>query len=174
MSKFSRSKGQRGERTVAKLLQERLSHDVTRELSASRDGGCDIKIQLGDITYLIEVKFHTKVSQSIVAGWWDQAIEQAKLQEERYLNPVPVLIYKQTHWKKWECRLPWNHMLSKMQMTKIKTPDTDDVAQSHATMPIDMLCSIMKANRLSTISKGVITTTDNNDLDKDNLLRRFQ
>ncbi len=104
MSKFSRSKGQRGERTVAKLLQERLSHDVTRELSASRDGGCDIKIQLGDITYLIEVKFHTKVSQSIVAGWWDQAIEQAKLQEERYLNPVPVLIYKQTHWKKWECR----------------------------------------------------------------------
>jgi len=65
-------------------------------------------------------------------------------------------------------------MLSKMQMTKIKTPDTDDVAQSHATMPIDMLCSIMKANRLSTISKGVITTTDNNDLDKDNLLRRFQ
>ncbi len=169
MSKFSRSKGQRGERTVAKLLQERLGCEVTRELSASRDGGCDIKVQLEDITYLIEVKFHTKVSQSIVGGWWDQALEQSKLQEEVYLNPIPILIYKQTHWKQWECRIPWNHMLSKMKMTNIKVKSDDDMTKCHVTLPIDMLCSIMKANRLNTISNGKIMTTDNNDVDRASL-----
>lgn len=169
MSKFSRSKGQRGERTVAKLLQEKLRCDVSRELSASRDGGCDIKIQLDDITYLIEVKFHTKVSQSIVNTWWEQALEQSKLQEETYLNPVPVLIYKQTHWKKWECRIPWNHMMFKMKFSNAKRSAHDDMAEFHVTMPIDILCLIMQANRLNTISNGTIATTDNNDVDRKNL-----
>lgn len=169
MSKFSRSKGQRGERTVAKLLQEKLRCDVSRELSASRDGGCDIKIQLDDITYLIEVKFHTKVSQSIVNTWWEQALEQSKLQEETYLNPVPVLIYKQTHWKKWECRIPWNHIMYALHSRCLKRPAHDDMAEFHVTMPIDILCLIMQANRLNTISNGTITTTDNNDVDRKNL-----
>ena len=55
MSKFSRSKGQRGEREVAELLQKHLQTEVKRELGAPRDGGCDIKITLNEITYFIEV-----------------------------------------------------------------------------------------------------------------------
>jgi Holliday junction resolvase-like predicted endonuclease len=168
MSKFSRSKGQRGERTVAKLLQERLGCEVTRELSASRDGGCDIKVQIEDITYLIEVKFHTKISQSIVAGWWDQAIEQAKLQEELYLNPIPILIYKQTHWKKWECRLPWHHLLWQFAKTALQKPNFS-VEAHYMTVPIDILTDIMKVGKTMTISKGKIMTTDNNDVDRASL-----
>jgi Holliday junction resolvase-like predicted endonuclease len=168
VSKFSRSKGQRGERTVAKLLQERLGCEVTRELSASRDGGCDIKIQLSEITYLIEVKFHTKVSQSIVSGWWDQAIEQGQLQEKVYLNPIPILIYKQTHWKQWECRLPWHHMLWQLGKTALNKP-CFSISTHYATVPIDILTDIMQAGRTNTISKGVITTTDNNDVDRASL-----
>jgi len=164
MSKFSRSKGQRGERTVAKLLQERLNCDVSRELSASRDGGCDIKIQLGDITYLIEVKFHTKVSQSIVGGWWDQAIEQCVLQEATYMNAVPILIYKQTHWKQWECRLPWYHLLWQLGRTGFNSK-LYSVKEQHTTVPIDILTNIMNSGKQQTISKGTITTTDNNDID---------
>ena len=56
MSKASRDKGQRGEREVCHKLSELLNLSVTRELSASRDGGCDIKIQKGEFTYIIEVK----------------------------------------------------------------------------------------------------------------------
>ena len=168
MSKFSRSKGQRGERTVAKLLQAGLQCEVTRELSASRDGGCDIKIQLGDITYLVEVKFHTKVSQSIISGWWDQAIEQSKLQEKTYMNPIPILIYKQTHWKQWECRMPWHHLLWQMAKTALKRPNFS-VETHYMTVPIDILMDIMKVGRTPTISKGKMTTTDNNDIDRTTL-----
>ena len=168
MSKISRNKGQRGERIVASLLQEHLQCEVTRELGAARDGGCDIKIQLGDMTYLIEVKFHTKVSQSIIDKWWLQAIEQSKVQEETYLNPIPILIYKQTHWKQWECRLPWHHLLWQMQKTAIKRPNFS-IEKHHTTLPIVLLCDVLKANSLNTISKGTIATTDNNDIDRKTL-----
>ena len=126
------------------------------------------KIQLGDITYLIEVKFHTKVSQSIVGGWWDQAINQCDLQAATYMNPVPILIYKQTHWKQWECRLPWYHMLWQLGKTAFHSKLTS-VKDQHTTVPIDILTDIMNGGKLQTISKGKMITTDNNDIDRTTL-----
>lgn len=166
MSKFSRSKGQRGERIVATLLQERLQTEVKRELGAPRDGGCDIKITLNEITYFIEVKYHTKVTQSTVDKWWDQAKEQAKLNEDIVLNPVPILIYKQTRWKDWECRMPWHHMLWQMGKTALKSKE---LPSPHITMPINILTDVMKAGRSQAISKGKMVVTDNNDVDRKNL-----
>ena len=168
MSKFSRSKGQRGERTVAKLLQERLHCEVSRQLSASRDGGCDIKIHLGPITYLIEVKYHTKVSQSIIEGWWTQAIIQSALQASKYANPIPILIYKQTHWKAWECRMPWQYALWQLERTNRYNP-TYTMKTHHITVPIDILADIMNGSKHKTISSGKMYVSDNNDIDRTTL-----
>tara|TARA_R110002110_G_scaffold84817_1_gene220550 strand:- start:980 stop:1492 length:513 start_codon:yes stop_codon:yes gene_type:complete len=169
MSKFSRSKGQRGEREVAELLQKYLSTEVHRELSASRDGGCDIKITINEFTYFIEVKYHTKITQSIIGKWWDQAKEQAELQTDVVLNPVPVLIYRQTRWKEWECRLSWHHMLWQLGKTSVKARGN---CNPHITMPITVLTDVMKAGRNQAISKGRMILTDNNDVDKTTLGRR--
>ena len=166
MSKFSRSKGQRGERAVAEILQRHLETEVHRELSASRDGGCDIKITLNEITYFIEVKYHAKITQSIIDKWWEQAKDQAKLQEDAVLNPVPILIYKQTRWKEWECRLSWHHLLWQMGKTSIKS---QHLCFPHITVPIEVLTDVMRAGRNQTISKGTMVVTDNNDIDKDSL-----
>ena len=65
--KASRDKGQRGEREVCKLLSEALNLSVTRELGASRDGGCDIKIKMGDLTYVIQ-ESHSSVSGYMVGS----------------------------------------------------------------------------------------------------------
>jgi len=71
--KSSRDKGQRGEREVCKILSERLNLDVTRELGASRDGGCDIKVTIAEMNYFFEVKLYRKVTQSLVHDWLIQA-----------------------------------------------------------------------------------------------------
>ena len=166
MSKFSRSKGQRGEREVAALLQEHLQTEVKRELGAPRDGGCDIRITLNEITYFIEVKYHAKVTQSTVDKWWGQAREQAKLNEDVVLNPVPVLIYRQTRWKEWECRIPWHHMLWQMEKTSLKSKVSPE---PHITMPIRVLTDVMQVGKSQSISKGKMVITDHNDVSKDEL-----
>ena len=110
--KSSRDKGQRGEREVCKILSERLKLDVTRELGASRVGGCDIKGTIAEMNYFFEVKLYRKVTQSLVHDWWIQAWEQAQLGEKTgLLNVVPVLIYRQSHWKEWECVVPLSWMI---------------------------------------------------------------
>jgi Holliday junction resolvase-like predicted endonuclease len=156
MGKASRDKGQRGEREVCKLLTEALNVDVTRELGASRDGGCDIIVTLGDLTYVIEVKLYRKVTQALVDTWWDQAVSQAEALHDQLINATPILIYRQSHWKYWECRVPFDHMIWQFKCSNV----IRDRNNSFVTVPIDVLTDIMLVDKVGTkfktISKGSI------------------
>ena len=56
MSKASRDKGASGEREVCALLSEELGINAQRQLDQSRDGGCDIFINVAGKSCAIEVK----------------------------------------------------------------------------------------------------------------------
>ena len=137
--KASRDKGQRGEREVCKLLSEALNLDVTRELGASRDGGCDVKITLGDLTYVIEVKLYRKVTQALVDTWWQQALDQADALHDVLINATPVLIYRQSHWKYWECRIPLHHLIWQLKCSNSMRARNN----AFITLPFDVLTDIM-------------------------------
>ena len=154
MSKASRDKGQRGEREVCHKLSELLNLSVTRELSASRDGGCDIKIQKGEFTYIIEVKLYRKITQAIIDTWWEQAVRQAEEygQVAKILNPIPILIYRQSHWKNWECRVPLHWVTWQLECSsKIKKRQT-----RYITMHIDIFTDIIQAGSDIHISSGTM------------------
>lgn len=96
-----RTKGQTGEREIAKLLND-VYHKVYNEAGRplpedpvqrnqlqTAVGGCDL---VGTLDFAIEVKRQEQLS---VNTWWAQAIESAKR-----LNHQPVLIYRQNK-RKW-------------------------------------------------------------------------
>jgi Holliday junction resolvase len=90
-----RQKGSRGERELAKLLNERFDLGASRNLTQTREGGEDIN--LNAIGICIEVKRQEALS---VNTWWKQisnAAAQASL--------MPVLAYRQNR-KKWKFVLP--------------------------------------------------------------------
>lgn len=67
----SRTKGAAGERELFGLLSDQLGFVVRRELSSSRDGGCD---GLDVPGWAIEVK---RTEQALAAHWY-QAVDQAE------------------------------------------------------------------------------------------------
>ena len=149
----SRDKGKRGEREVCHMLTKYLGEPITRELGASRDGGCDVKITMGEFTYFVEVKLYRKVTQASVAEWWKQALRQAN-NDEHALNPVPVLIYRQSHWKYWEVVIPLQYMLWQLEATNKR--DIQD--RNHTvTICVKFLADLMRmrwGTNQSTISNG--------------------
>jgi hypothetical protein len=153
MSKYSRDKGQRGEREVCHLLSEHLNRPISRELGASRDGGCDIKVTMGTFVYYLEVKLYRKITQANVADWWEQAKRQTEEHGKDNLNPIPVLIYRQSHWKYWEVVIPLNYMLWQLSATKYKMKD--EVAP-RITTDLKYLTHLMLLDTDSTISKGTM------------------
>lgn len=85
MSAKSRSKGQRGERDVIRMLRDNLGIACNRQLKQYQQG------QHGDIEqiiagYCIEVKNQKKIS---LATWWAQALAAADKAEA-----LPCLVYK--------------------------------------------------------------------------------
>lgn len=98
----SRSKGQRGEREVVKILQE-IMDDVCMELGKEKiciqrnqnqswKGGED----LTGLPWLsVEIKYQNCDFQN---AWWNQCVRQAKA------NQIPVLFYRRNH-KPWRVRL---------------------------------------------------------------------
>ena len=90
--KASRDKGQRGERAVAKMLREELGLDsLSRNLSQTRNGGCDIAELEG---WSIEVKYQETLH---IPAWWQQTLDQCK-------NTKPLLIYRKSR-QPWKCIL---------------------------------------------------------------------
>jgi hypothetical protein len=73
MSASQRSKGARGEREVARLISDLLCFEVSRRCR-QHDGDCDLE---GVPGWSVEVKNHSKVTRSILMGWWQQADAQA-------------------------------------------------------------------------------------------------
>jgi hypothetical protein len=101
----ARSKGQRGEREIIDLLQPHINEVsnynkveppfLQRNQMQTHQGGYDI---VGLPGYAFEVKRVESEQPAKVAGWWKQAVSQAKN------NEVPVLFYR-TNKKPWKVRL---------------------------------------------------------------------
>ena len=87
--KASRDKGGRGERELFHLLSERLGIVVTRNLTQTRDAGCD---SLSVPGFTIECK---RVESSFQKAWMQQAIAAIRPNHE-----IPVVFYRQS-------RYPW-------------------------------------------------------------------
>lgn len=85
MGGMSRNKGKVGERELAALLSELTGHAVRRRVR-QHDGDSDLE---GVPGWAIEVKRYASVTPALVAGWWQQAIEQA-----RRIEAHPVLFYR--------------------------------------------------------------------------------
>ncbi len=96
MSKMQRNKGARGERELAKLLEENLGLEVTRNLLQPREGGYDLK----GLPVALEVK---RCEQLRLKEWWHQAVKQALDTNKLH----PVLAWRQNG-KKWTFRVPIN------------------------------------------------------------------
>jgi hypothetical protein len=95
----SRSKGQRGEREVAAMLQQVLvrvlgedAPVVKRNLDQWRSGGYDL---VGVEGFAIEVKYQEKMHLN---KWWGQAVAQATG------TLMPVLFYRKNH-QPWRVRM---------------------------------------------------------------------
>ncbi len=86
----SRSKGQRGEREVASILNKNLGLKSKRNLAQYQEGGFDL---IGIPNYAIEVKRCEKIN---IEKWWSQTKEQA---EE--VSLTPLLFYRKNNdeWK---------------------------------------------------------------------------
>jgi hypothetical protein len=88
--KSSRDKGQRGEREVCKMLRGELGlESLSRDLSQTRAGGCDISELKG---WSIEVKYQETLH---INAWWQQCLDQCK-------NTKPLLIYRKSR-QPWKC-----------------------------------------------------------------------
>jgi Holliday junction resolvase len=92
MGKSQRTKGAAAERELAKLLSERLSCDVKRNLNQVRDAGHD----LDGLPFALEVKRQEVLR---IRDWWTQAVEQGKL-----CDKPPVLAYRKS-------RHPWRFVV---------------------------------------------------------------
>lgn len=112
MSKFSREKGKRGEREVAKIIQKVLDEiygenapRIQRNTLQSDKGGFDL---VGLEDFAIEVKRHEKLN---LKSWWKQTVRQAG--EDKF----PVLFYRQNN-------TPWNIMFIDDGSIRISDVDT--------------------------------------------------
>ena len=112
MSKFSREKGKRGEREVARIIQDVVNDvfgenapRIQRNTLQSDKGGFDL---VGLEDFAIEVKRHEKLN---VKAWWKQTVRQAGK------DKIPVLFYRQNN-------TPWNIMCIKDEKVCVLNTDS--------------------------------------------------
>lgn len=91
MGKMQRSKGQVGEREVAKKFKDDLGVDAKRNLQQTQNGGYDLA---GIPFFAVEVKRHETLS---IGTWWKQALKQGQVMER-----MPLLIYRRNR-EQWWC-----------------------------------------------------------------------
>ena len=94
MGAHQRRKGSRGELDAAAAISELTGWEVTRRVR-QHDGDSDL---VGIPGWAVEVKRHKTATRGEVAGWWAQAVEQAKGQ-------IPLLIYRKDR-DEWRCVWP--------------------------------------------------------------------
>lgn len=106
----SRSKGQRGERAVAELLNVIIANlcirlsimpipKLSRNLVQTQNGGHDL---VGLDWLAIEVKWYAEI-KSHLPRWWAQCLRQAEA-----VKAEPILIYK-ANGSKWQVRM-WGRL----------------------------------------------------------------
>lgn len=91
MGKMQRSKGQVGEREVAKKFKDDLGIDAKRNLQQTQNGGYDLA---GIPFFAVEVKRHETLS---IGTWWKQALKQGETMQR-----MPLLIYRRNR-EQWWC-----------------------------------------------------------------------
>lgn len=97
MSASQRRKGAQAERELCSVLQDHLGVRMVRNLEQSRSGGHDLQpdpahggpVAAQLARFAIESKRYARSTPGLIAGWWQQACEQA----ER-AGLVPLLAYR--------------------------------------------------------------------------------
>lgn len=112
----SRNKGARGERELFALLSARLGCAVTRNLSQTRDAGCD---SLSVPGFAIECK---RVESSFQSAWMAQAISSVCHGHE-----IPIVFYRQSR-QPWRAAFRCSDLLHCTAYTGIAHLDLDDAA----------------------------------------------
>lgn len=100
MGKAQRTKGAAGEREICDLIFQNLGIQVHRNLSQTRDGGADIKLN----PYSIEVKRRAAIGN--VYEWMDQASNGCEPGER------PIVVCRQTVKNGWQCSQSKNYSAS--------------------------------------------------------------
>ncbi|MHB1641949.1 MAG: hypothetical protein ACYCS8_04740 [Acidithiobacillus sp.] len=114
--KASRNKGARSERELFALLSDRLGFVVTRNLTQTRDAGCD---SLSVPGFAIECK---RVETTFQAAWMRQAIEATRPGHE-----IPVVFYRQSR-HPWRAAFRCSDLLDCAAYTGLAYLDLDDAA----------------------------------------------
>lgn len=112
----SRDKGARGERELFALLSDRLGHIVTRNLSQTRDAGCD---SLSVPGFAIECK---RVESAFQNAWMAQAIASTRPGHE-----IPVVFYRASR-QPWRAAFRASDLLESPAYTGLAHLDLDDAA----------------------------------------------
>lgn len=89
----SRQKGAVGEREVCRILSQLTGQEVTRSLESVRAGGADITCIKG---FSVEVKRKRRITFNDLYGFWSQATEQARKNED-----IPILFMREDR-AEWE------------------------------------------------------------------------
>jgi len=110
MAALSRTKGQAGERELAKLLTMALGVDLQRNLEQARIGGHDLTLVPGQSdplaqamdAFALECKRYHRVTPGKLAAWWTQATRQAEA-----AHKLPALAYRADRGR-WIVQVGWN------------------------------------------------------------------
>ncbi|GAB1387639.1 hypothetical protein MASR1M59_27870 [Melaminivora sp.] len=97
MGGMSRTKGQSGERELARLLAELTGKDVRRRVR-QHDGDSDL---VGLPGWSIECKRYASASAADIGRWWQQAAAQAAAD-----GAVPLLCWRADRMKDWRFHWP--------------------------------------------------------------------
>ncbi|MBI5428306.1 MAG: hypothetical protein HZA02_08535 [Nitrospinae bacterium] len=138
--RFSRSKGQRGERELCAILSARLGVDIKRGLSASREGGADTLDLPG---FAVEVKRCEK--ENLSAGW-KQTVEQAG-------DRMPVLFFRASR-KPWAAVVPIRFFMDQLDYPAGVEP------YGPAILGLDSFCALVKAFHLPEGKPEPVSLTD--------------
>ena len=98
MGKSQRTKGAAGEREICHILSDSLGVEAKRNLSQTREGGCDIAVG----KFRIEVKRRARIGQ--IYDWMEQAMQSCK-DDER------AIVLCRADGKKWLAVLPLDEAL---------------------------------------------------------------
>lgn len=117
MSKASRDKGANGEREVVSLLADELGIAAKRQLDQSRDGGCDILIEVAGKSCAIEVK---RVERSKPLEWLRQV--------EQVATDLHMVLWRPSR-TNWIGILPWETLVTLLRERGVSGSSNEQTAK---------------------------------------------
>lgn len=92
MSAMQRTKGQQGERELARLLSDLTGKTIRRRVR-QHDGDSDL---IGLPGWSIECKRYARATPALLAQWWLQAVRQAEAEDT-----TPLLCWRADRMRDW-------------------------------------------------------------------------